>query len=50
MAGWTALFMAANGRDAAGIRPMILQELLSRKADHTILLKGHNVLQKAFEF
>ena len=40
MKGWTALIMAANGRDKAGIRPMILKSLIDKQADVNITHKG----------
>ena len=47
MAGWTALHMAANGADAGGIRPIILNELLDLCADPHVAAKGNNCLFKA---
>ena len=47
MAGWTALHMAANGADAGGIRPIILNELLDLCADPHVAVKGNNCLFKA---
>ena len=46
MAGWTALHMAANGKDKGGFRPLILKELLRMGADHAVLHNGNNWLFK----